>query len=124
MKPPVPPTVPPSISITNATPRLAPVSIPRIDGPANGLLNTVCNISPEVASAAPANSAVTACGNLDSSTINDHEACPASPPVRMPSTARNGIGTDPRNRLAANSTATQQAAATIYRTEILTAASC
>ena len=39
--------VPPPASITSATPKLAPELIPKIDESANGLLNTVCNISPE-----------------------------------------------------------------------------
>ena len=39
-------TIPPPANMTKATPRLAPELIPKIDGSANGLLNTVCNISP------------------------------------------------------------------------------
>ena len=55
--------------MTKATPRLAPESIPSTDGPASGLLNTVCNIRPETASAAPDSRATTAFGKRDSSTI-------------------------------------------------------
>ena len=45
--------LPPPSNITKATPRLAPVLIPNIEGPASGLLKTVCNINPETAKAAP-----------------------------------------------------------------------
>ena len=41
--------LPPPSNITKATPRLAPVLIPNIEGPASGLLKTVCNINPETA---------------------------------------------------------------------------
>ena len=51
--------LPPPASITNATPRLAPELMPRMDGPASGLLNAVCSISPEAASAAPHSNAET-----------------------------------------------------------------
>ena len=54
------PNEPPKNNITKATPKLAPELIPKIDGPANGLLNAVCNIKPETAKAAPAKNAVTA----------------------------------------------------------------
>ena len=58
--------LPLSSSITIATPRLAPLFIPNIDGPANGLLKAVCSIRPQTASDAPQSVAVIACGNLDS----------------------------------------------------------
>ena len=35
------PNVPPQNNMTKATPKLAPVSIPNIEGPASGLLNAV-----------------------------------------------------------------------------------
>ena len=35
------PSVPPQNNMTKATPKLAPVSIPNIEGPASGLLNAV-----------------------------------------------------------------------------------
>ena len=59
----------PPVSIIIATPRLAPEFIPSIDGPARGLLKTVCSIKPQAASDAPQRSAVIACGNLDSHTM-------------------------------------------------------
>ena len=52
--------LPPKNSITNATPRLAPELMPKIDGPASGFLKAVCNISPQTASAPPQNNAVKA----------------------------------------------------------------
>ena len=50
--------VPPPASITSATPKLAPELIPKMEESANGLLNTVCNISPEADKAAPQSKAV------------------------------------------------------------------
>ena len=50
--------VPPPKSMTMATPRLAPELIPRIEGPANGLLKAVCSIKPDPAKAAPHSRAV------------------------------------------------------------------
>ena len=50
----------PPVSMTSATPRLAPELIPKIDGPARGLLNTVCSIRPQAASDAPQSIAVIA----------------------------------------------------------------
>ena len=54
--------LPPNSSITNATPRLAPLLIPKIDGPASGLQNAVCKSNPLTAKAPPHNIAVKACG--------------------------------------------------------------
>ena len=50
----------PPVSITTATPNAAPVSIPRIEGPAKGLLKVVCNNNPATARLQPANKAVMA----------------------------------------------------------------
>ena len=61
--------LPPMSSITNATPREAPLLMPKMDGPANGLRKAVCSISPLTDSEAPQSMAVMACGNLLSSTI-------------------------------------------------------
>ena len=58
---------PPKIPVSNmviATPKPAPLLIPSIEGSASGFLNRVCIKRPEMESAAPANMAVTACGNL------------------------------------------------------------
>ena len=56
---------PPVASITIATPRLAPLLIPRMDGPARGLLKAVCNINPDTAKELPHRSAVRAWGRRD-----------------------------------------------------------
>ena len=60
--------VPPA-SMTMATPRDAPVSMPSIEGPAKGLLNVVCSNKPATARLQPANRAVMACGMRDSMMI-------------------------------------------------------
>ena len=52
--------LPPPKSMTNATPKLAPELIPKMDGPANGLLNVVCSINPDPANADPQSNAVMA----------------------------------------------------------------
>ena len=62
-------TLPPNNNMTTATPSAAPLVIPNTEGPANGLRNAVCNISPLTANAAPHSIAVTPCGSLDSNTI-------------------------------------------------------
>ena len=54
--------VPAPASMTKATPKLAPELIPSMEGSAKGLLNVVCNISPDAASAIPQRRAVMACG--------------------------------------------------------------
>ena len=112
--PPLPPTAPPRANMTSATPRLAPESTPRIEGPASGLLNTVCSISPDTANAAPAKSAVKACGNRDSNTIKRHEEG-SSAPIRMRHTDEAGIDTDPKKRHPTKSMSTAPADQTTYR---------
>ena len=57
--------LPPPSNITKATPRLAPVLIPNIEGPASGLRNTVCICRPLTDSPAPATNAVNAWGTRD-----------------------------------------------------------
>ncbi len=61
--------VEPDMRIIKATPRLAPEDIPSIDGSARGFLKSVCIMSPAVASAAPARSAVTDWGSRYSNNI-------------------------------------------------------
>ena len=61
--------VPAPASMTKATPKLAPELIPSMEGSAKGLLNVVCNISPDAASAIPQRRAVMACGRRDSQTM-------------------------------------------------------
>lgn len=80
--------------ITIATPRLAPLFIPNMDGPARGLQNAVCSINPQIASDAPQSNAVTACGKRDSNTMYLHTGLTLSP-NRIPVTSLHGICTDP-----------------------------
>ena len=93
--------VPPPRSMTMATPRLAPELIPRIEGPANGLLKAVCSINPDPAKAAPHNRAVSACGIRDSQTMKLQLAFSTSPPNRELTMALAGMSTEPKKRLAA-----------------------
>ena len=97
---------PPRNSITNATPRPAPLFTPNTLGPANGLRKAVCSINPLTAKAAPQSVAVMACGNLDSRTMNCQDALLASLPIRILTTSAAGILTDPNSRLRAKSTMT------------------
>ena len=50
--------LPPPANTTNATPKLAPELIPKIEESASGLLKTVCKINPDTANAAPQSKAV------------------------------------------------------------------
>ena len=61
--------LPPSNSMTKATPSPAPLLMPKMLGPASGLRNAVCNSRPLTASEPPQKSAVMACGRRDSRTI-------------------------------------------------------
>ena len=61
--------LPPIPSITSAAPRLEPELIPSMEESARGLLNTVCSISPDTASAAPVSIAVMVCGTRDCRTM-------------------------------------------------------
>ena len=95
---------PPSSSITSATPRPAPLLMPKMEGSARGLRKAVCSSSPLTASAAPLQRAVTACGSRLSSTIYRHDGFSPSPrPSRMSSTSPAGIRIEPSNILRANS---------------------
>ena len=87
-----------------ATPKLAPSLIPRIDGPANGFLNRVCNKSPLTAKAPPAKRAVIAWGILELITICTQEGFILSDvlPKRMSITFLNGILTAPQVRFKKN----------------------
>lgn len=58
-----PPKIPVN-KIVMATPKPAPLLMPNMEGSARGFLNKVCIRSPATDKAAPAKSAVTACGNL------------------------------------------------------------
>ena len=95
---------PPRPSITNATPTPAPLLIPKMLGPANGLLKAVCNIRPLTASEPPQSMAVIACGSRLSIMIYCQEGRAASCPITMLTTSRSGMDTDPTARLTANNT--------------------
>ena len=91
--------VPPPRSMTMATPRLAPELIPRMEGPANGLLKAVWSMSPAPAKAAPHKRAVRACGTRASQMMKLQLAFSTSPPMRVLSTASAGMSTEPKKRL-------------------------
>ena len=92
--------VPPPASMTNATPKLAPELIPRIDASARGLLKTVWSIRPDADSAAPQSAAVMHCGRRDSQIMKLQLDFSTSWPSRMSATASAGIWTEPNIRLA------------------------
>ena len=90
---------PPPSNIIIATPRLAPVDTPRIEGSARGLLNTVCNSNPHTASAAPPKMAVMIVGIRDSMMIISIIGLDAPLPDRIDIISLMGISTDPMSRL-------------------------
>ena len=92
----------PKTSITNATPKLAPVLIPKIDGPARGLLNAVWSRSPDTDKAAPQSKAVKAWGSLDCRMMKDQLLFSVSLPKRILHTERMGMDTEPNIRLHIN----------------------
>ena len=91
------PITEPINSITTATPKLEPVEIPNIDGPANGLSKVVCINKPATDSDIPHNTAATADGRRVSSKINVCDARVASPPLSTRNMSDAGISTDPIN---------------------------
>ena len=97
------PTTPPIASMTSATPRDAPLVMPRMEGPANGFRKTVCSMSPLAANEAPHSKAVTACGRRALRTIYSHDAFETVSPVNALKTSAMGIRTVPTNRLRAKS---------------------
>lgn len=70
-------TEPPKSNMTNATPNPAPPEMPKMEGPANGFLNAVCNINPLADKAPPQKNAVMACGNRDSKMMKRHDSLPS-----------------------------------------------
>ncbi len=90
-------------SITMATPKLAPLLIPKIEGPASGLLNDVCNINPDTANDAPHNKAVMAAGIRDCSMMYCHVAFSSVLPHRMCHIAFRGMFTEPMVIFSINS---------------------
>ena len=75
--------------------------MPRMEGSASGLVNTVCNNRPLTAKAAPQSRAVTAEGMRDSHTMNETVGS-ASPPVRASHTSAGEKFTAPQKRLSRN----------------------
>ena len=94
--------LPPKASITKATPKLAPASMPKIEGPANGFFRAVCNIKPHTANEPPQSKAVSACGKRLCQIINRQLVFSGSSPKSMRTTSPTGMDTDPTSRLAAN----------------------
>ena len=93
--------LPPKNITTMATPRLAPLSMPRMDGPARGLRNDVCSKSPQVANAAPAKVAVSICGMRLCQMMYDQDECPSiSSPKSMLAMSLAGMSTAPHKMLA------------------------
>ena len=111
--------VPPPKSMTMATPKLAPELMPRMEGPANGLLKAVCSMSPEPASAAPHSKAVKAWGIRFSQTMKLQLAFSASPPKRVRITASAGMSTEPKNRLPAINIRIRAVSARLYVVPLL-----
>ena len=93
--------LPPRSNITKATPRPAPLLMPKMLGPAKGLRNAVCSISPLTANAPPQRMAVMAWGNRDSRMMKRQEGLALSSPIRIVTTSPMGILTDPITRFSA-----------------------
>ena len=112
--------LPPKANNTNATPKLAPASMPKMEGPAKGFFNAVCNIKPQTAKEAPHNNAVNACGKRLCQIMNRQLALPASSPMRMRNTSLAGMETDPTSKFAMNSITMMIARHKPYLTPLLT----
>ena len=112
--------LPPRNSMTRATPRPAPLLMPKMPGPANGLRKAVCSMSPLTASAPPASVAVSVCGSRDCRMMKRHEGLTsASASKRMRSTSSAGIDTEPTKMLNAKSTAMSRPRAMQMMTPLL-----
>ena len=94
--------LPPKASMTKATPKLAPASIPNIEGPASGFFSTVCSNKPQTANEAPHSKAVSACGKRLCQTMNRQLALLASSPMSIRTTSSAGMDTDPTSKFAKN----------------------
>ena len=111
--------VPPPMSMTMATPRLAPELIPRRDGPANGLLKAVWSINPDPAKAAPQSRAVMAWGTRASHTMKLQLAFSTSCPKRVRTTASAGMSTEPKSKFPATSTRIRTVSMRLYVVPLL-----
>ena len=94
---------PPRKSMTRATPRPAPLLMPKMLGPARGLRKAVCSIRPLTASEAPQKTAVMACGRRDCRTMNCQELFSEVSPIKIRNTSLAGIETDPSNKFSTKS---------------------
>ena len=91
----------PVSSTTMATPRLAPLEIPKIDGSAKGFRKSVCISKPETERPIPANRAVMACGRRYSRMMVRNVSSP--PPVTTFQNSERGTLTLPTTRLSTKS---------------------
>ena len=102
--------LPPRNSMTKATPRPAPLLMPKMPGSAKGLRKAVCNMRPLTAKAPPASVAVMACGRRDCNTIYCQAGrMPSASPVRILMTSEAGILTEPTRMLTIISMMTKTA---------------
>ena len=97
-------TEPPSNSMTSATPRAAPLVIPKMPGPASGLRNAVWRSRPLTASAAPQSNAVSMAGRREESTMNCQAELSEGVPSSIDNTSAAGMEAEPTKRLSAQST--------------------
>lgn len=74
--------------------------MPRMSGPASGLLKAVCSISPDADSESPARMAVSVEGILDCRMMKSQLSLPVVPPVRTDIIFLSGICTVPMQRFA------------------------
>ena len=81
-----------------ATPKLAPELIPKTNGPANGFLNKVCIIKPQIDNPEPTNTAVIALGSLYCNIIYCQDSLVTSLPVNVCKIDLRGISTEPKLR--------------------------
>ena len=94
--------LPPKASKTSAAPKLAPLFMPKMDGPANGLRNAVCSKSPLTASELPHRMAVMACGKRVCNMMYFHAPLQFALPNMMLKTSDTGMSTAPNIRFRAN----------------------
>ena len=116
-----PPAVrlPPMANMTRATPRPAPLLIPKTSGPASGFRKAVWSMSPLTAMAPPPNRAVRAWGRRDSRMMNRHDGLPPEWPVSTRTTSSTGMRTLPTSRLSMKSSPMTAPIATPYRSPLL-----
>ena len=112
--------LPPKASITKATPKLAPASMPKIEGPANGFFKAVWSIKPHTANAPPQSNAVKACGRRLCQMMKRQLAFSGSSPKSMRTTSPMGMDTDPTSRFATNNSTMTNVSPIPYFTPLFT----